>query len=844
MENNKRQKIVHDYISKGDWDRAIEHAKMIPDSWDVWQQMPSAGEDGMPDSAIHKVLDHLERHGLMNESGFFYEMASNLLGHNQSELLQRMAAIGSDRDDYLSNKSILSHPNYKPTQEHKDLTYAHEFWKNYERKVHPSHFAVVKSLYTGKPETVKHRGIEGTSAEDDPAIPHMRDYAKKIQEKVLADPELRFRDYNGEKYVKVFRGIGGHYSKMIRDAAKYDTNTKEYDAKKLVIPVAPFSSWTADVDMAERFAKGRGADLEMHGHGLVLSKWMPVKDILHSGYHRVIPGRDGIHPNEKELVFGHPTGKMKISTNELHFEDPLEDDDSQFGKGIKRQKDLSKSVKHTALALATAASMMGIPSKLADAIQDQKQHQIADLQEKPKVFPLPGLKYIEMIESSGGKNLKHPLVNSGLNAGTRAIGKYGIMPLQALETVKKDPVLARKYSDFLQLDHVKDHDKIHHAVLNSPDMETEIANSHWKRLHDRFDGNEAKMAHAWFNGVSGTLQKPQEDIINHDYVKKYKRYKKMMSLERPKGRSVSMQKSESSTPVISNSLQEFLFFGVKSSENIEKVKEINKLIQSKAFHSVPSIGQFTSDSLVIGTSHEDSWLLKIESGARPAITSAKAGLQSVKEVAFYDIASSVFGLQDFVPDALLGEAVFPKENKPAAAIKMLPKKYKLAVDLEEERPGSIYAILEKYRKTSLLHKMASMLYILGDGDSHGRNVMSDGFFIKLIDHGSAFADEKFNPVTDQNIFIPYILRAGRMDDNISKEDKLQKMPKIDSLGAKDELRSWILSLNSDKLAQKLNNYGIDPKPSIDRLKKLQKLVSEGTESDLAVNQVWTVNTGE
>lgn len=844
MKISDRERSVFDYIANNDWDRAIEHAKLIPVNHDIWQRMPSAAEDGMPDHAIHKVLDHLQNHDQLNDSGFFYEISHNLLGHNQPELLQRLASIGLDRDDYLSNKNILNHANYKPTEDHKNLTHAHDFWKSYERKVHPSHFAVVKSLYTGKPETVKHRGLEGKSSDDDPALPHMRDYANKIQEKILSDPELRFRHYNGEPFVKVFRGIGGHYSKMIRDAAKYDPETKEYDAKKLVIPVAPFSSWTTDIDMAERFAKGRGADLEMHGHGLVLSKWMPVKDILHSGYHRIIPGRDGIHPNEKEIVFGHPTGKMKISTNELQFEDQLETDDAQFNKGIKRNKDLNKSIKNTTIALATAAAMMGVPSKLADAIQDQKQHQIVDSQEQSKVFPLPGLKYIEMIESSGGKNLKHPIVNSGLNAGTRAIGKYGIMPLQALETIKKDPNLAQKYSDFLQYDHVKDHDKIHHAVLNNPDMETEIANSHWKRLYDRFNGNEAKMAHAWFNGISGTLEKPHEDIINHDYVKKYKRYKKMMSLEKPKPRSISMQKSEGSIPVVANNLQEFLFFGIKSSENIEKVKEINKLIQARAFHTVPSVGQFTSDSLVIGTNHDNSWLLKIESGSRPAIISAKAGLQSVKEVAFYDIASSVFGLQGIVPDAMLGEAVFPKENKPAAAIKMLPKKYKLAVDLEDERPGSIYAILEKYRKTSLLHKMAAMLYILGDGDSHGRNVMSDGFFIKLIDHGSAFADEKFNPGVDQNIFIPYILRAGRIDDEMSKEDKLQKMPKIDSLGAKDELRSWILSLNSDKLAQKLNNYGIDQKPSIDRLKKLQKLVSEGTESDLAVNQVWTVNTGE
>jgi len=848
MTNDKREKLIFDLINQGSWDKAIEHAKAMPNNWDVWQRMPSAVPLGMPDQAINKVLDHLGPEGLKH-SGFLFEIASNLGIKHDTATIRRLANLSNDIDSYHETQKFIEHPDYAKSPEEEGLAYANNLWSDYELAVDPGHFAAVKSIYTSKPEIIKHRGLEGKSTDWNKAIPHLRDYAAKVQEKIINDDNVRKRNYNGEPYIKVHRGVGGHYSKMLRDAVKYNPKTGEYDSKNITVPAIAFSSWTTEPNIAKNFAEHRSADL-LPGHGLIMSKWMPVKDILHSGYHRMLPEFPGNHPNEQELIFGHPTGRMKLNPNEFQFQyknnnyDPKKEygftskgyvpveHEFNFDKGIKREK-ISKGIRDKALQLGIATAMLGMPQHMIDQGKDQFIE--PQQQTEQKINPLPGLKYIEMVESSGNKNTRHQLVTSGVNAGTRAIGRYGIMPLQAIETVSKDQQLAQQYPEFLNYHHVRDQDAISQKILGSRDVENSIANSHWKRLYDRFDGDESRMAHAWNKGITGTLNTDLDRLIDDDYVKKYHRYKKMMNLER---RPAELKKNESKLPPEITTIKQFTSFDSTIPDNQLKEKEINQLIENRAFHSVPGMGNFTHSSFVLGTNHDNAWLIKVEAGNRPGIISAKSGLQSVKESAFYIVARDIFGLGELLPEVLLGEVIYENDRKPAAAIKMLPSRYKLAVEQERERPGSMPAILSKYLKSGLLHRVAFMLYALGDGDSHGRNIMTDGHFVKFIDHGSGFANADFNPATDHNIFMPYILRAGVVKENMSPEEKLDKMPKIENMEVRKNLSAWILSINSRSLAQKLNSKEIDPLPTEGRLKKIQSMVAEGMEPDQAINQVW------
>ena len=877
-----RERLIHKYISNGDWARAIEHAKVIPHQSDIWQQLPSAHPEGMPNWAIHEVLDHLDSHDLKH-SGFLFEMAHNLMPHHDSETVRRLANSASEHGGHLETDLFTAHSNYHLTPDEERLSAVHNFWKSYEHNVSPRHFATVKSFFSGKPEEFFHRGQSGKHndyyivngrhiydlnssptvklfdkinhtyngdihTKADHILPNLGDYAAKIQEKILQDQNIHKRYYNGQPYIKVHRGVGGHYSKAIRDAAGYDPKTNEYDHKFLTVPSAPFSSWTTDFETAKAFSKGRGSQLDLPGHGLVISKWMPLKNVLHSGYHNLLPGKHCAHPSEKEIVFGHPNETIKIHPKELHFETISHDTDlsqkayeSVFNKGIKREG-FSKGIKDKAIQLGVAVAMLGVPHHITEPtglLHQQVGHTAKD-QVSPKesdstVKPFPGLRYIEMIESSGGKNLKHRKVTSGLNAGTRAVGRYGIMPLQVIETVTKDKQLAQKYPEFLGYHHVKDADKITYSILNNRNLETEIANSHWRRLYNRFDGNEDKMAYAWLHGISGALNTPHEAIKNSQYVKQYNRYKKILNIDTP---SVPFQKHEQSLPSSVRKVISFEAIGENTSQVQLYVDHINNLINNKAFHPIPHAGHFTSDSFVVGTTHDNSWIIKVDSKSHPAIMSAKTGLQTVKEFAFYDIAKHVFGLSEVIPTVILGELIYEDNRVPAVAIKMLDDRYRLAVDYEQDKPGSMIHILNKYLKSGLLHKMAALLYILGDGDSHGRNVMTDGYFIKLIDHGSGFANDNFDPASDDNIFIPYIMRVGRITDDMSPTKKLKQLPKIESHVVKNNVTTWILSINSNKLQQKLNDIGIDSAPVLNRLKKIQDRIAMGTDVDMVINEMW------
>lgn len=65
---------------------------------------------------------------------------------------------------------------------------------------------------------------------------------------------------------------------------------------------------------------------------------------------------------------------------------------------------------------------------------------------------------IKQVESSGGKNLNHPVIESGIHAGQSAIGSYGLMPNTIKEIKKRFPasvetnnedILARKLAEYI-----------------------------------------------------------------------------------------------------------------------------------------------------------------------------------------------------------------------------------------------------------------------------------------------------------------------------------------------------------------------------------------------------------
>lgn len=321
MDPNERHRAAIHAAENGQWDEAIEHAKRVPHSWDVWQQFPSVSPRP-PNEAVHKILDHLTSNPKAREhslDSFLFEYGSNLPDHADESTLNRVADLG--KDDYYITEAVHSHPNWKPDEKTKNLKSVADFWADYERKVRPAHFATVKSFFTGKPEKIKsHRDEEGSSEEFQHVIQHFPDHAKLIQKKVLEEAmepgdwpsKPKIKTFRGEPHVKVYRGVGGEYGKKLLERSKGSLNAFH-------APVAHLTSWTTDPEMARRFAVSR-LDLpeqERQEHGAVIEKWMPIKHVLHSGFYHTVTGQDHPHRHEYELVFGHPEGKIKVTPSQI-----------------------------------------------------------------------------------------------------------------------------------------------------------------------------------------------------------------------------------------------------------------------------------------------------------------------------------------------------------------------------------------------------------------------------------------------------------------------------------------------------------------------------------------------
>ena len=841
-----KTKEMYNHIDNGDWDSAIATAKQIPAHHDIWQQMPSAGK--MPDHAVHKVLDHLLKNPKQkdNLNSFMFELASNLPEDMSNETLSRLATMD---DSGYTQKLIRQHPNFGHSGKDKDLKNASDWWNNYERSVKPEHFATIKSMYTGKPEHVRdHRGNHGSSHEHVHLIPSLKDHAAEIQKKVLADPSIKQRQYNGKPYVKVYRGIGGAYAKTLKDASEYSASDNSVKNKTLNLPTAHLTSWTTDPEMAARFAWGRGnIDMDNNeNHGVVLEQWLPAEDILHSGFHNSTFSVDHPHPDEQELVFGHPEGKIKIKTSKMKFTPEGKENDfgsNEYGKIIKPNVKKAESnynsgdLKNKFIAAATAFAMAGIPhaTSTTDQVNELKQTPIQDVAEHSPDDKQ--LDVIATIESTGGKNVKHPVVKFGPHAGTSAVGKYGLMPMQIVDTINYDKNLKKKYPMIAALHYKNDQARIKGFLDHNPKAEKDIVSSHWRRLAHRFDGNMNKMAFAWNQGITGALKADDAVINNHDYVKKFNKIKKLKDLERIQKLKLKKSEDMQQQPPISKFIP---FTGTEVERS--QIEQINDLIFHGKITGLDDTGHFTKDSFVLGDDQNKAWLLKVEQPKKSAIKSAKYGLQTVKEVAFYEIAKEVMKLGDYVPMAILGESIVEDKRKPTAAIKMLPSDFISGSSYKKVNKEGFKSLIENMTQKGDTHKLAAMLYVLGDLDAHGGNLLTNGNEIKLIDHGTSFANETMD-VLDDKIYVPYILRQGGFKDNMTTEEKVAVMPKVKSESVKEEIIHWILTIDHNKLRDLLNNFEIDPKAIEGRLRKLQSYAvaaKNGSEMgiDDFINRVW------
>lgn len=260
------------------------------------------------------------------------------------------------------------------------------------------------------------------------------------------------------------------------------------------------------------------------------------------------------------------------------------------------------------------------------------------------------------------------------------------------------------------------------------------------------------------------------------------------------------------------------------------------LDRGDAFH-VKLGGKHSSGSiLAMDQDTQLRFLLKPGSWVSPASGDREEKASQPKREAGFSAVARLWGLGDVVPESHL----VLLDGKEYAAIRLLPWSYKAMNAVRKEDVGLPRRLFYLYLPSGQLHRWAALDWVLGNTDRHAGNVMRRDDQVWLIDQGASMAGPSFSPATDRMSFVPYYLRALAPGDfgTMDPERKLHALPRLNAARA-EELGAWVQALDEQALAGTLARYGVDPRPSVDRLRYLKEAVRQAP-ADLAVNAAWVV----
>lgn len=134
------------------------------------------------------------------------------------------------------------------------------------------------------------------------------------------------------------------------------------------------------------------------------------------------------------------------------------------------------------------------------------------------------LNKIEAIESSGGKNINHPVVTAdNLQKGTRAIGRYALMPNTVKELVNRRRLRGTVSPEMLDVSKMSP-DEMKQYIEQNPQLEDSFANDLANHVIQRQGGDPEKAAYSWQMGSNLHPDEiTPEDLNNSDYVQKFQR---------------------------------------------------------------------------------------------------------------------------------------------------------------------------------------------------------------------------------------------------------------------------------------------------------------------------------
>ncbi len=273
-------------------------------------------------------------------------------------------------------------------------------------------------------------------------------------------------------------------------------------------------------------------------------------------------------------------------------------------------------------------------------------------------------------------------------------------------------------------------------------------------------------------------------------------------------------------------------------EGEDVAEAVNRAFADRFAFEIKLGGKHSAGSMICyDQKTKATWLLKSGTGGAGGAAGAAQDTSNpnAREAAFYHVTRE-WGISGAFPRAEL----LIIDGHLFAALQWLGGGYKTLDKREKDEPGTARRVLHSYLHDGKLHQWAVADYILGQPDRHGQNVMVDkDGTVKLIDEGSAFAGNEFDPGLDKNSFVPYYLRAWHVDPSFNKlsvDEKLRYMPRVGQTVARS-LREWVDTLSASSLGELLQRYEIDPGPTLDRLARV-KSAAASNHLDHAINHLW------
>lgn len=139
------------------------------------------------------------------------------------------------------------------------------------------------------------------------------------------------------------------------------------------------------------------------------------------------------------------------------------------------------------------------------------------------------LNTISQLESSGGQNTQHEPMTSGIQAGTTAIGQYGLMPNTVKELVNRRRVRGTSTPELQDLADM-DPQRMKVYIEGNPGLEQQLADELATKVITRQEGDPERAAYSWKQGDNLKPDEITDDQLNASpYVQKFRRLNDMMN---------------------------------------------------------------------------------------------------------------------------------------------------------------------------------------------------------------------------------------------------------------------------------------------------------------------------